>query len=805
MDKTFDFKKHEAEIYKKWLDGNMFAARINANKKPFTVIMPPPNITSRLHVGHAFTSTIQDSIIRFKRMQGFEALLLPGADHAAIATEAKVVDELKKQGIEKSSLTREQFMEHIQKWYDYYTPQIIEQFKRLGISCDWSRFSFTMDSHTTQAVKTAFNSLREKGLIYRGERMINWCPHCKTALSDAEVTYTLAPRQIYEIKYGPITVATTRPETIFGDVAVAVNPKDPRYKKYVGTGVSLPLVNRTVPVIADEYVDIKFGTGALKITPAHDHADNQIGAKHNLAPIKVIDEDGNLFGEFVPKQFRGLGTMTARKAVLEALEREKLLVQIKPYSANIGNCYRCHTAVEPAISKQWFVAMKDLAAGCIAALNRPENGLRIIPKKYEKTYLNWLYNIKDWCISRQLLSGHRIPVDGDNDVLDTWFSSALWPFCTLGWPNTNAPDFRYFYPTNVMVTAYDILFFWVIRMVFSGLEHTGKVPFNTVLFHGLVRDLNGKKMSKSLGNGVDPIEVIDKYGTDALRFSLICGTKPDRDPRYGTEKAELARNFINKIWNATKFCLSLQEQVSTTGNKQLSLADKWILTKLQTVIKSTTRRYEKFDFGIAANELQQFFWNDVCDWYIEAAKVAPNSAVAAHVIKTFLKLINPIMPFVTEHIYCTEMAAANTLLYEVFPMEDKKQNYPKEKKLFDRLINLVQTIRTAKRENPNFKGIIVEKEWIQHKALIEKLGAVQVEFGEKFELKKDAEAEQKRISEQIEYLKTEIARSEKMLGNPGFTAKAPKALVDAERQKLDKNFKLLKSLKANGLMSRGEL
>ena len=732
MDKVFDFKTTEQKINEKWLSGNYFRANLNKDKKPYTIIMPPPNITARLHIGHALTLTIQDIIIRFKRMQGFEALYLPGADHAALATEVKVVEELKKQGIEKSSLTREQFMQHVEVWYKTYTDQIVDQMKRLGLSCDWSRFSFTMDERTTKAVKTAFNRLHEKGLIYRGERMINWCPGCKTSLSDAEVEYLTENRHIWEVKYstangsGCISVATVRPETIYGDVAVAVNPKDKRYTKLVGTYVVNPLTDEKIPVIADDAIDIKFGTGALKVTPAHDQLDYEISQRHSLKVIRVED--------LSPE---------ARIKVVEILKQKGSFVSQKNYKGNVAKCHRCFTAIEPTISNQWFIAMKELAKPAIESLN---NGLTVVPKKFEKIYLHWLNNIQDWCISRQLISGHRVPIDGETDVLDTWFSSALWPFCTLGWPD-NTPDFQYFYPTQTLVTAYEIIFFWVIRMVFSGIEYTGELPFNTVLFHGLVRDNQGRKMSKSLGNGIDPVKVIDDFGTDALRFSIISGMKLDRDPRYGMEKATLARNFINKIWNATKFYLHMP----VIKDETLRDADKWILAKLNTLIKSVTKKYEKFELGVAANELQIFFWNNFCDWYIEESKTTRNREVFGHVLVTFLKLMNPIMPFVTEHIYCTELGLGDTLAFEPFPIEDKKTIFTREAKEFDAILLKIKLERAEKAAAEN-------------------------------------------VQKQIVMLKKEVERAEKLLSNSGFIAKAPKNVIAEEREKLATNKKLMLDL-----------
>lgn len=648
MDKIFDFKACEAYYNQHWVENNVFKANVNRDKKPFTVIMPPPNITSKLHIGHAFNCTIIDALIRFKRMQGYETLMLPGADHAAIATEAKVVEELKKEGLNKQDLTREQFMERIQNWYDHYSAIICNQFKRLGLSCDWTRFTFTMDDHCKAEVNKAFHRLYKDGYIYQGERMINWCPTCHTALSEIEVEYSEVKRQIWTIQYGPLRVATTRPETLFGDIAVAVNPNDQRYQALIGKSIPLPLTDRTIPVIADETVDMKFGTGAVKITPAHDHHDYEVAERHHLAHIKVIDENGKLFGAYVGK-YAGMTVAEARAAVVADLQAQGLLVATKEHVSNVGQCYRCHQTVEPAISKQWFVKMHDLAQPAIAALN---NGLNIVPKKFQKIYLHWLNNIKDWCISRQLISGHRIPIEGETDVLDTWFSSALWPFVTL---NKNQADFDYFYPTDVLVTAYEIIFFWVIRMVFSGLYHTKQLPFHTVLLHGLVRDSQGRKMSKSLGNGIDPLDIIEQHGCDVLRYSLLFGSRLDRDPNYGEEKITKARYFMNKIWNATKFVLMhkdntllvtalesflkmlhpiapyITEQIWHELGHDTDLAFEpfptpvkgskhWLQTSLNKIIRTITRRYEKYEFGIAANELQQWFWTDFCDKYIEECK-----------------------------------------------------------------------------------------------------------------------------------------------------------------------------------------
>ena len=772
MDKNFDFKKHEQLINAKWLDDNMFRAEVDHNKKPFTIIMPPPNITSRLHIGHAFGFTIKDILARYKRMQGFNVLQLPGADHAAIATEVKVTEELRKQGIEKSSLTQQEFLVHVHKWYEIYTAEIVGQMKKLGLSCDWSRFSFTMDDRTTLALKTVFENLHKKGLIYKGERMINWCPTCQTALSDAEVEHESKSQPLYQITFpfeqggkDGVTIATVRPEVVFGDAAIAVNPADKRYTKIVGKSVFIPLTDIQIPIIADKGVDMKFGTGCLQITPLHSHTDFELAQKHGL-PMPSV-------------------TLEPRKEVVKKLKHAGYIVGEKNHTSNVGCCYRCHKAVEPTTSNQWFMRMDGLAKSAIAALN---NGLTIVPKKFEKVYLHWLNNIRDWCISRQLRSGHKIPIDGETDMLDTWFSSALWAFCTLGWPE-QTEEMKYFYPSDVMVMGYDILFFWAVRMVFSGIEHTGKIPFHTLLLTGLVRDSQGRKMSKSLGNGIDPLDVIDQFGTDALRFSLIAGTKLDRDPRYGLDRATLARNFINKIWNATKFYLAQieisrqldslpqspsKEQPNPPMNtlhfgdkkenqlaRNLSTADKWILTKLNSVIKSTTRKYEKFDFGVAANDLQSFFWYDFCDWYLEESKKATNRetalAVFHHVLTQFLKLINPVMPFVTEHIYCDVLGLAKTMLREPWAVAGK--SYPREKKEFDKHIEEVKTQRAAAIE------------------------------------KADSLAAGSKTAAQIKHLEKEIQRSEQMLSNENFVARAPKNLVDTEREKLAENRATLKKLR----------
>ena len=813
MEKNFNFKIAENDIYKKWIENNMFKTSVNKEKKPFTIIMPPPNVTSRLHIGHALDLTIQDAIIRFKRMQGFEALFLPGADHAAIATEAKVTAELLKQGIDKSKLTREEFMVHVNQWYEIYTEQIISQMKRLGLSADWSKFQFTLGERSLHAVRTVFDNLFKKGLIYKGERMVNWCTNCATAISDDEVEHESCPQPLYSIRFPSkdngtgIVIATVRPEAIFSAVAIAVHPDDKRYKNIVGKKVSIPLINIEIPVIADTSAEMKFGTGAVQMT-AHSVQSHEFCTRHNLKATPVIDKQGKMFGER-SGEFAGLSVPLAREAVAKKLEQAGFLVSQKQHTSNVGSCYRCKTGIEPYMSEQWFLAMKDLAKPAIDVVESGE--LKIIPKKFEKTYMHWLRNIKDWCISRQLLSGIRIPIEGETDVLDTWFSSALWPFSTLGWPS-GSDEFNYFYPTQVMVTGYDIIFWWIIRMVFSGIEHTKQLPFNTVLLHGLVRDKDGRKMAKSLGNGIDPLDVIEEFGADALRFSLISGTKLDRDPRYSTEKAILARNFINKIWNATKFYkmfrdtrpeLFVEPKVQT-----LSVHDKWILTKLNSVIKSVTKKYEKFDFGVAATDLQTFFWHDFCDWYLEAMKINPTYTglkTFRHVLIAFLKLINPIMPFVTEEIYCSVLKEGNTLLFQEFPKVDK-QIFVKEKKFFDDVINLIESLRLLRVEGIGSAELEPKVSVLDDQVgIIEKLAGVSVKLGQvqnpEFTTRiaavkvhsDEAEAKRKR-DEKIKYLRKEIERGEKMLGNPAFVAKAPKELVKTETEKLAENKALLSQL-----------
>ena len=690
--KAYEPREVEDRIYDFWLQGGYFHAEVDPEKKPYTIVIPPPNITGQLHMGHALDETIQDILIRFKRMQGYSALWLPGTDHASIATEAKIVEAMKKEGLTKEDVGREGFLERAWDWKAKFGGRIVEQLKKLGSSCDWERERFTLDEGCSEAVKEVFVRLYEKGLIYRGERIINWCPHCKTSISDAEVEFDEHDGNFWHLRYpltdgtGELRLATTRPETLLGDTAVAVHPDDERYKAYVGKTVTLPLVGREIPVVADEYVEMDFGTGVVKITPAHDPNDFEVGLRHNLPVINVMDE-GAVINENGGK-YQGMTREEARKAIVKDLDEGGYLVKVEPIKHNVGSCYRCGTVVEPRVSKQWFVKMEPLAKPAIDVVR--EGKIRLIPERMEKIYYNWMENIKDWCISRQLWWGHRIPawycadcgetivaketpekcpkcggshLHQDEDTLDTWFSSALWPFSTLGWPE-KTPELSYFYPTDTLVTGYDIIFFWVARMIFSGLEHMGDIPFKTVFFHGLVRDAQGRKMSKSLGNGIDPIEVIEKYGADALRFTLVTGNSPGNDMRFTEEKLESSRNFANKIWNAARFIhMNIDGfDVKNELPESLTLEDQWIVSALNTVTKEVTENLEKYELGIAVQKLYDFIWDQFCDWYIELAKTRlmakDETSVGARqvLVWTFtsiLKLMHPFMPYITEEIWQT--------------------------------------------------------------------------------------------------------------------------------------------------------
>lgn len=863
MEKSFEPKKFESEIYKNWMEKGYFKADENSTKKPFTIVMPPPNITSKLHIGHAYGISIMDSIIRYKRMKGFEALLLPGTDHAALATEVKVVERLAEKGVKKEDIGREAFQLEMQKWYDEYGGLILSQFKKVGISCDWNRLAFTLDEERSKSVRQSFYDLYNKGLIYQGSRITNWCTCCKTALSDIEVDYQTDKGHIWHIKYPIensnkfIVVATTRPETMFGDVAVAVNPKDKRYKKLIGTNVILPIVNKPIPIIADSYVDISFGTGMVKITPAHDPNDYEIGKRHNLPLINVINLDGTM-NENAGK-YCGMKSLDCRDKLVKELTSLNLMEKIENYSHNVGHCQRCHSALEPIVTKQWYVKMDGLAKKAIEKVK--DGTIKFHPKRFEKIYFHWMENIKDWCISRQLWSGHRIPVFTcskcgaeiveltdptkcpkcgctnlvqDPDSLDTWFSSALWPFSTLGWPN-QTKSMEKFYPTDLMVTAYDIIFFWVARMIFSGLEYTGKEPFKDVLLHGLIRDELGRKMSKSLGNGIDPIDIIEKYGADSLRFALLTGTGVGMDSRFSYDKAENASNFINKLWNASRYVV---ENVNKTKFEtipltqlKLSLADKWILTELNNTIATITKLYDKYDVGMVCNAIYDFIWNKYCDWYIEATKPSlfgdDESKLTAlnvlvYVLDKILKMLHPIMPFVTETIYRELPNANESIMISSFPEVNKELSFASSFKTMQEVMLVIKNLRNVRKEMnvaDNVKtNLIVEthnREIKNSLEIIKKLAN-----GKEVSLLKDGtdvsnctvvvsdlikiyipttdminpEKELERLNAELAKTEAEIVRAEKMLNNAGFVARAPKQLVESEKEKLVKYTEIKENL-----------
>ncbi len=858
LEKNYDPKQIEDRLYEKWEKNGYFHAEVDRDKKPFTIVMPPPNITGQLHMGHALDNTLQDTIIRYKRMQGYSALWLPGTDHASIATEAKVVEKIKGEGLTKDDLGRDAFLDRVWEWKEEYGGRIVTQLKKMGSSADWERERFTMDEGCNDAVKEVFVNLHKKGLIYRGERIINWCPHCLTTLSDAEVEYEDQAGHFWHLRYpladgsGYIEMATTRPETMLGDTAVAVNPKDERYTDFVGKMIDLPIVHRQIPIVADDYVDMEFGTGVVKITPAHDPNDFEVGKRHNLPIINVLTEDAHIVDDY--EKYAGMDRYEAREAIVKDLEAEGALVKIEDYGHNVGTCYRCHTTIEPRVSKQWFVAMEELAKPAIEAVKKGDT--KFVPEHFDKTYYHWLENIRDWCISRQLWWGHRIPafycddcgemivtkddhvkcpkcgkeMRQDEDTLDTWFSSALWPFSTLGWPN-KTEELDYFYPTNVLVTGYDIIFFWVIRMVFSALEHTGEVPFDTVLIHGLVRDDQGRKMSKSLGNGIDPLEIIDKYGADALRMTLVTGNAPGNDMRFYMERVEASRNFANKVWNASRFLMMNLEgvDIKTPDVKNLSKLDKAFLSKANTLAKEVTENLDKYELGIALSKIYDFIYDEYCDWYIEMSKPVlwkkdenPEAAndtlwTLKHVLTMGLKLLHPYMPFITEEIFCTLWPEKETIMLEAWPEFTEDYHFAEEETALSMVKELVRGIRNTRTSMdvpPSRKAkLIIVTDKAEAKAAFTEFKSTYVNLASASEILiqedktgvdedavsvvtadcvcyipmaelVDFEKERERLTKEKEKLEKELQRSNAMLNNEKFTSKAPQAKIDEEKAKL---------------------
>ena len=859
MNKTYNPSEIEDRLYKKWLDKKYFHAEVDRSKKPFTIVMPPPNITGQLHMGHALDNTLQDILIRFKRMQGYNALWQPGTDHASIATEVKVTNKLREEGIDKEELGREGFLKRTWEWREEYGGRIVSQLKKLGSSADWDRERFTMDEGCSKAVQEVFIRLYEKGYIYQGSRIINWCPVCQTSISDAEVEYEDQAGHFWHINY-PIVgtdkcieIATTRPETMLGDTAIAVHPDDERYKDLVGKMVLLPIVNKEIPIVADSYVDKEFGTGAVKITPAHDPNDFEVGKRHNLEEINILNDDGTINEN--GGKFEGMDRYKARKAIVKELEEGGYLVRIENHEHNVGTHDRCHTTVEPMIKKQWFVKMNEMAKPAIEAVKNGD--LRFVPGHFDRTYLHWLENIRDWCISRQLWWGHRIPAyycddcgeivvaketpsvcpkcgcthfTQDEDTLDTWFSSALWPFSTLGWPD-KTEDLDYFYPTNVLVTGYDIIFFWVIRMVFSGYEQTGKCPFSDVLIHGLVRDEQGRKMSKSLGNGIDPLEIIDQYGADALRLTLVTGNAPGNDMRYSEKKIIASRNFANKVWNASRFMLMNIEKadLSNVSLDDLTPADKWILSKANSLVKEVTDNMENYDFGVAVSKLNDFIWEEFCDWYIEMVKPRlyneedTTKAAALFTLKRVLtvslKLLHPYMPFITEEIFCSLQDKEESIMVSDWPVFEEAFDFKAEENEVEIIKNAVRNIRNLRADMnvpPSKKAsvyVVSEKEEVRKvfedsRVFFATLGyasevhvqadkagiaddavstvipdaVIYMPFAELV----DVEKEIARLEKEAKRLEGEIKRAKGMLSNEKFISKAPAAKVEAEKEKLEK-------------------
>ena len=869
LEKMYNPREFEDRIYKFWMDGGYFTPTIDPDKKPYTIVIPPPNITGQLHMGHAVDETLQDILIRWRRMQGYATLWLPGTDHAAIATEAKIVAAMKEEGVSKEDIGYDGFMERAWKWKEVYGGRIVEQLKKLGASCDWSRESFTMDERCSAAVKEVFVNLYNKGLIYRGERIINWCPTCKTSISDAEVEYEEQQGHFWHLRYpfkdgsGYLELATTRPETMLGDTAVAVNPEDERYKNLVGKTLILPLVNREIPVVADSYVDMEFGTGVVKITPAHDPNDFEVGLRHNLPVISILTDDAHIVDGY--GKYSGMERYEARKAIVKDLEEQGFLVRVEDHAHNVGTCYRCGTTVEPKVSKQWFVKMEPLAKPAIEAVRSGE--VKFVPERFDKTYFHWMENIKDWCISRQLWWGHRIPayycadcgemivskeaphtcpkcgsqnLKQDDDTLDTWFSSALWPFSTLGWLE-NADDYKYFYPTSTLVTGYDIIFFWVARMIFSGIEHTGKVPFNTVFIHGLVRDSQGRKMSKSLGNGIDPLQVIDEYGADALRFMLASGISPGNDTRYIDEKVKAARNFANKLWNATRFILmNLSDEVTKPELPvELLMEDRWVLSQYNRLVKEVGENLEKFELGVAAQKIYDFLWDVLCDWYIEISKARLQEGgeaslnaqkVLVYVLANTLKLLHPFMPFITEEIWQSIPNDCETIMMARFPEYKPELDFAEDEREFTRIMDAIKAIRNVRAEKnvpPSRKAnIYIETEYEdtfrKGASFFERLASASaVNVGTDFAVENaalavtdsckvfipmgeliDKDKELARLGKEKEACEKDIAIISGKLNNASFVERAPEKVVNAEREKLaraqERMNKILESIEALG-------
>ena len=863
IEKIYNPANVEDRLYQKWTQGGYFHAEVDPKKPAYTIVIPPPNVTGQLHMGHALDETLQDILIRYKRMSGYSALWLPGTDHAGIATQIKVEEALRtEEGLTRYDLGRDEFLKRVWAWKQKFGDRIINQLKKLGSSCDWERERFTMDEGCSKAVKEVFVNLYNKGLIYRGNRIINWCPKCTTALSDAEVEYAEQAGNFWHIRYRVkdsdefVEIATTRPETMFGDTAVAVHPEDERYTHLVGKTLILPVVGREIPVVADEYVDKEFGTGCVKITPAHDPNDFEVGLRHNLEQIKVLNDDATM--NHYAGKYEGMDRYECRKALVKELEETGALVKTEAHSHNVGQCYRCGTTVEPITSNQWFVKMKPLAKEAIRVVK--DGTIKFVPERFDKTYLNWMENVHDWCISRQLWWGHRIPayycqdcgevmvskedvpacqkcgsanIKQEEDVLDTWFSSALWPFSTLGWPE-KTPELEYFYPTSVLVTGYDIIFFWVARMIFSGMEHMKKEPFRHVFIHGIVRDSQGRKMSKSLGNGVDPLEVIAEYGADALRFTLATGNSPGNDMRYYKERVEASRNFANKIWNASRFVIMNLSIDDISLPDDMTMEDKWIVSRYNTLVKEVTENLDKFELGIAVSKLYDFIWDEYCDWYIELVKTrlydkeCPTAKAAqetlAYVLANTLKLLHPFMPFITEEIYCTLPTHEETIMTSTWPKYNEALNFSDAEKEMSLIISAIKAVRNVRaemnvvpskkaklyfvtdREEVFGKGVaFFEKlasadgaEFIKDRALTpEKTVSAVVEGAEillPLDQLVDREKEIARLEKEKKSVEGEIKRAEGKLGNPGFVAKAPAKLIEEEKEKLAKYKEMLQTI-----------